>query len=366
MSSHKELLEKHTGELGKLERRSGEQERRQGSQHEEMKSGFKSLTDHIMNHIAENTANQEAEVKKEKEIVEEKLKNIVDNIQKQLNDHTEKHAMEKEWLTKNSNDIDNNFKVAIEKFSAVDKIEKSRQVDEVKEKERVTRLEASTATGLKKLGDETEEIRGVLARNKEDRELLRKDLISCNALINRSVREIREDMETNSANDKAEEEEQEEIKMELAAQIKYNRAHQQKVDAEIRSLMENKVVVHKNLEDIKTDISQEEATRQKEELLLHERLEEEKQEQEKQGRQLGRLERHIQEVEERGHVGLRGLEEMLQRSNEMGRVVQQGLEEKLEGLREHVGQSQRTLRASIREECGVVAQEGRASVGEVK
>ena len=59
VTSHKSVLEKHTVELDKVEKKTEEQAGKLEVQQEETRKGFKSLTNHIMNHIAENNANLE-------------------------------------------------------------------------------------------------------------------------------------------------------------------------------------------------------------------------------------------------------------------------------------------------------------------
>ena len=93
-TSHESLLEKHTAELGKLEQKAAEQGGDLERQQEETRKEFKSLTNHIMNHIAENNANFENATRREKAESEEKLGKITENIHRQLKQHVVLHEKE--------------------------------------------------------------------------------------------------------------------------------------------------------------------------------------------------------------------------------------------------------------------------------
>ena len=365
VTSHKSMLERHTGDLGKLEKKVEEQGGDLEQQQEETRKGFKSLTNHIMNHIAENNANLEKATMKEKAESEEKLGRITKTIQEQLKEHSALHAEEKNLILKNSEDI-KQLKTKTEgEFADLKKIEEARKLDEKEEKEKLKRLEKQSSEGLEKLNLDMEGVQERLASNQVERQAIRQDLYVTKDEINRDIISIKKDISENASKDEETEKTLRAMRNQIEVEKRQNVENQKKVNQSLKSLTEKSTAVHQSIEGIKSEMIDEESRRRAQEGKFQNHLDSLRKEHEKQKQEIVSMAASKKASDENSRQEVERLEGVIEKSGERQKSTSAGLQEKIEATRELVGQSQRGIRAIIREECDAVAASSRVAISEV-
>ena len=365
VTSHKSVLEKHTVELDKVEKKTEEQAGKLEVQQEETRKGFKSLTNHIMNHIAENNANLEKANRKEKAESEEKLKGIVENIHKQLKDHGELHGQEKCSIQKNSDDLKNLKTNTESQFNNLDKIEEARKLEEKEEKKRLRQLEKQSFEGLEKLNSSMESVQAELKSNDVERQAIRQDLFITKDEINREVINIKKEIAENASKDENTERTLTRMKQQIEIQNKQNIESQNKVNHSLKMLTEKSTELNQGIEAIKSETIEEESRRRTQEGKFQNNLDGLKKELTSQRQELASIKESKRASDEKHLQEEKRLEVLIEKSEERQRSVSDNLLEKIETTRELLGQSQRGMRAIIREECDAVASSSRADNFEV-
>ena len=365
VASHKSILEKQTGELGKLERKAEEQGSDLEQQQEETRKGFKSLTNHIMNHIAENNANLEKATKKEKADSEEKLGRITENINEQLRQHDVLHAEEKRLILKNSDEIKQLKNQTEGQFLDLKKIEEARTLDERDEREKLKRLEKQSSEGLERLSLGMEGVQERLASNQVERQAIRQDLYVTKDEINREVISIKKDIAENASKDEDTEKTLNKMGQQIEVQNKQNFENQRKVNQTLKSLAEKSTAVHHSIEGIKSEMIDEESRRRAQEGKFQNHLDTLKKDLGKQRQDIVSMAASKKASDERSRQEVQRLEGLFQKNEESQKSASTGLLEKIEATRELVGQSQRGIRTIIREECDTVAASSRVAISEV-
>ena len=364
-TSHESLLEKHTAELGKLEQKAAEQGGDLERQQEETRKEFKSLTNHIMNHIAENNANFENATRREKAENEEKLGKITENIHRQLKQHDVLHKKEDNSILKNSDEIKQLKKQTEEEFSNLKKIEEARKLDEKEEKEKLRKLEKLSSEGLSRLNTGMEEIQERLASNENERQAIRQDLFVTKDEINREVISIKKDIAENASKDGETGKTLDKMRLEIEIEKKQNVENQKKVNQSLRTLTNNSTAVNQSIESIKSEMMEEESRRRAQEGKFQNNLDSLKNEQEKQRQDIVSMAASKKSSDEKSELEIKRVEDLIQKSEERQNYTSTSLLEKIEGTRELVGQNQRGIRAMIREECDAVAATSRVANSEV-
>ena len=365
VNSHDKVLEKQTKNISKLEGRAGEQEKKQEQQQEETRREFKSVTDHIMNHIAEKNANLNAALEKDKEEADKKMDKVLELIHNQLGNHEEKHKVEQASISQHTESINKLVQQIDDEFREVRTIEESRQKHEDEQNERVTNLERSSGDGLKQLKTATEKINVELKLNKSEIKLLKQELCDNRVELRDEIRTVRTEMEDNASKDKDAEEALNMIRDTVETNYKQSTDIQKKVETSLKSLADSSKTALKSIEVIKSDMIDQGSKRRSQEGKFHNQLECQKKEQARQARNIEQLEVELNSLEERRQAEVLKVEAALKTSHESQSKLEKGLTEKAEATRDHIGQVQRSLRCSSKEECERVASESKSSIGEV-
>ena len=275
-------------------------------------------------------------------------------------------SREKNLILKNSDDIKQLKTQTKGEFADLKKIEDARKLDEKEEKEKLKRLEKQSSEGLEKLNLDMEGVQERLASNQVERQAIRQDLYVTKDEINRDVISIKKEILENASRDAETEKTLREMRQEIEVEKKQNVENHKKVNQSLKTLTEKSTAVHQSIEGIKSEMIEEESRRRAQEGKFQNHLDSLKKEHEKQRQEVVLMASSKKASDERSRQEVERLEGLIEKTEERQKSGSAGLLDKIEATRELVGQSQRGIRAIIREECDAVAASSRVAISEVE